>query len=209
MGPEVMVSERDREGRPSVRFARDEGEGEGLDPQLAAGDPDPVAEESAKRPRGRGGRPPKAPGEKLTRTLGVRVTDAEMAQVADAAEALGATVRDLVRHVLFGDPLPRLEEPPWAREFRTSLLGVSDRLLELSRQGRVGPEQQQALAELHVSYEALADQLSRHYQVERRERRRQARGGMGSMVWRFKHGWRPDERGNWVKKATLPPRAKQ
>ena len=201
------MSERDREGRRSVRVARDEGEGEGPDPQLAAGDPDPVAEESAKRPRGRGGRPPKAPGEKLTRTLGVRVTDAEMAQVADAAEALGATVRDLVRHVLFGDPLPRLEEPPWVCELSASLWQVSDRLLVLSRQSQFGPEQQQALAELHVSYEALADQLSRHYQADRRERRRKARGGMGSMVWRFKHGWRPDEHGNWMK-APLPPRAK-
>lgn len=128
--------------------------------------------------RGRGGRPPKAADAKLSRVLSVRVTDAEMAQVDDAAEALGATVRDLVRHVLFGDPLPRLEEPPWACELSVSLLQVSDRLLELSRQGRVGPEQQQALAELHVSYEALADQLSRHYQVERRARRKHARSGL-------------------------------
>ena len=154
--------------------------------------------------RGRGGRPPKAADAKLSRVLSVRVTDAEMAQVDDAAEALGATVRDLVRHVLFGDPLPRLEEPPWAREFSDVLLGLSDRLLVLSRQPQFGAEQRDLMAELHVSYAALEDQLARHYQADRRERRRKARGGMGSMVWRFKHGWRPDEHGNWMK-----PGAKQ
>jgi len=56
---------------------------------------------------GRGGRPPLPPDQKLVRTRGVRLTQAEDDNIVNQASAAGLTVSDYLRRRAIGGPIPK------------------------------------------------------------------------------------------------------